>query len=212
MTKIILIRHGQSLSNLQNTLTGQVNSPLTELGLKQADLACEYVIKNYTVDAVYSSDLSRAKETVAKISEHFNTPIITDPRLREIYSGKWDGQSFDYLMTLPQYTEWVSNMGVLKSDQGESFSDVYDRAVCALNEIIEKHPNQTVAIGTHGGAIRCLQCYFAGKTTKDIYDVPWVPNASTTVVNYKDGKFNTELNGYCEYLGDMITVLSKTLK
>ncbi len=212
MTKIILIRHGQSLSNLQNTLTGQVNSPLTELGVKQAELACGYIINNYSIDAIYSSDLSRAKCTVEKLAEHFKLPINEDKRFREIYSGKWDGQSFDYLLTIPYYNEWVANIGTMQSDGGESFIDVYDRVVCAISEIVEKHPNQTVAIGTHGGAIRSLQCYFAGLPAKNLCDIPWVPNASITVVNCESGKFTTELNGYCEYLGDMITTLSKTLK
>ena len=212
MTKIILIRHGQSVSNLENTLTGQMNAPLTELGLKQADLACEYIIKNYNVDGIYSSDLSRAYNTVIPLSKHFNLDINPDKRFRELHAGVWDGQYFDHLITLPEYNKWMANMGVLKSDQGESFGDVYDRAVCALNEIVKKHPNQTIAIGTHGGAIRSLQCYFAEKPIANINDIPWVPNASITVVNYENGVFTTELNGYCEYLGDMITTLSKTLK
>ena len=68
MVKILLVRHGQSLSNDSGTITGQIDSPLSNLGLKQAELVSNYIFKNYSVNAIYSSDLTRAVDTLKPLS------------------------------------------------------------------------------------------------------------------------------------------------
>ena len=68
MTKFIIVRHGQSEANLKEIYAGRFDVPLTATGKKQAELVTEYVLKTYRVDAVYSSPLLRARETVKEIA------------------------------------------------------------------------------------------------------------------------------------------------
>ena len=68
------MRHGQSVANLEERYAGCYNASLTPLGKQQAELLTEYVLKTYRVDAVYSSPLSRARETVEKIARQAGVP------------------------------------------------------------------------------------------------------------------------------------------
>ena len=68
MVKFIVVRHGFSSSNLDKTLTGHLDAPLVEMGYKQGQAVSEYIFNNYKIDAIYSSDLIRAVQTVEKLA------------------------------------------------------------------------------------------------------------------------------------------------
>ena len=106
MTIILLVRHGQSDSNASQSLTGQQDSPLSEMGLKQAEIASEYIFKNYNVDKIYSSDLTRAMQTLMPLSKLLNKEIIKAPKLREINCGDWQGQKISELLKDELYLKW----------------------------------------------------------------------------------------------------------
>ena len=69
MTRVLLIRHGESMANKQSVFAGQIDPPLTELGLTQAALTAKFIKENYAVDAAYASDLQRAWETGLRAAE-----------------------------------------------------------------------------------------------------------------------------------------------
>ena len=75
MTRIIFIRHGQSLANEQSRFAGHTNVPLTELGKAQAERAAEYIVKHEKIDKIYSSDLMRAHDTALPVSKLTKLPI-----------------------------------------------------------------------------------------------------------------------------------------
>ena len=76
MTKLLLIRHGFSSGNKEKRFSGQMDLPLSEEGLRQAHLACEYILNNYQVGALYASDLVRAVDTVEPLSKELGLPIV----------------------------------------------------------------------------------------------------------------------------------------
>ena len=92
MTRLILVRHGQSQANEKRNFAGQTDSPLTDLGKEQALLTAEYISENYKVDVVYASDLQRAYYTGQKIAEKCGVPIIKCQGLREIFVGEWENK------------------------------------------------------------------------------------------------------------------------
>ena len=94
MTRIIILRHGQSIANLLEQGSGQLDVPLTEKGRSQAESAAEYLVANEKIDRIYSSDLSRAVDTATPVAKRLGLPIVTDKRLREIYTGKFQGLSY----------------------------------------------------------------------------------------------------------------------
>ena len=213
MTKIIIIRHGHSLSNKAGTFTGQLDIDLSETGFRQAELTCDYVIKNYKVDAIYSSPLSRAFNTVKKLSEHFNVRTITDDRLKEIYGGKWEGMKFDLISTSypEEHSNWKNDIGHTRCPDGETMGDVTERVKSFYNDMLKENQGKTVVVCAHAGVIRATQCYMQNVDLFGMKDVPWVPNSSVSVIDYVDGKFKPIFFGYTDHLGDAITNLPKSI-
>ena len=107
-------------------------------------------------DAIYTSDLLRAKQTADEVAKLTGHEVRTDERLREIHCGSWHGRSIDEVsQELPQLVEFRrSGQDFRRSDTGETAAEVADRVCEALFEIIKDNKNQTVMIVSHGLAIR----------------------------------------------------------
>jgi len=206
MTRILLIRHGQSGSNIQGVFTGHLDLELTELGRQQAQLTSEFILNKYQVDAVYASDLRRAADTGRTVSEPLGLPLQTDRRLREIYAGSWEGKSFDELTeTSPSYAVFRSDIGNCQTDGGESVEQLSNRVLQAFTQIAAENETKTVVIATHATPIRSIMTYCYGKPLSQMKDVPWVTNASVTEVIFDGGKFR--LGEICQdaHLGSIVS-------
>ena len=92
MTTFLFVRHGHSLSNASKTFTGRRDVPLSEIGMRQAELASSYILRHYRVDAICASSLCRAVETMRPLSRALSLPIVPEPDLCEIFGGAWEGQ------------------------------------------------------------------------------------------------------------------------
>jgi len=158
-----LIRHGVTRANKEGVLQGHLDVPLSELGEKEAELAGR-ALSGVKLDAVYSSDLSRAKGTALAIVKHQGCKLVLDRRLRELHCGLLQG------LTVAQSRErFPEFFRALKEDPmkarrpgGECYQDLYERSVRALEDIYRNYPDGTVAIVSHGGVIRCLLAHAAG--------------------------------------------------
>ena len=213
MTTLIVVRHGESVSNLNATFTGQTDSPLTELGHEQARRTAEY-LKDRHIDVIYSSDLSRAMQTAQPTAEMHGLPIHPDARLREICGGDWELRNGDEISALyPQsYALWKESVYLGTPDGGESFLQVADRTDEFLSEILQKHRGQCVAIFSHALAVRTFACRWFGIPYEKVNDVPWASNASVSEVNYEDdGTVAIVSYAYNAHQGDKKTFLSKGL-
>jgi len=210
MTTLLIIRHGQSMGNLEDRFIGQTDSPLSELGMLQAEKTAEYVASTYTVDKIYSSDLSRAYDTGRKLSEKTGLEITTDKNLREIYAGEWETLPFTEI--IEKYPEefkiWMEDVGRSTCVGGESIVSVYRRATEAIEKIAKENDGKVVAITTHATVIRSVLCYFKGIPAEDMKDSKtWVSNASVTKVTYENGTFTIESESYDKHLEGFITKL-----
>lgn len=207
MTKFLIIRHGQSTANLEERYAGWYDAPLTELGRKQAAITTDYILKNYHVDAVYSSDLIRAVETVKEIAARANVPLVKEKALREIDGGEWEEKQVEEIAR--EYPEqaylWKTDIGKACPTGGESFAELQVRIDSALRKIAAENDGKTVVVASHGGAIRTMQCLFENVPIEDMRKVPWTPNASVSEVNYENGKYTPVRLGYTGHLGTLIT-------
>lgn len=207
MTKFLIIRHGQSTANLEERYAGWYDAPLTELGRKQAAITTDYILKNYHVDAVYSSDLIRAVETVKEIAARANVPLVKEKALREIDGGEWEEKQVEEIAR--EYPEqaylWKTDIGKARPTGGESFAELQVRIDSALRKIAAENDEKTVVVASHGGAIRTMQCLFENVPIEDMRKVPWTPNASVSEVNYENGKYTPVRLGYTGHLGTLIT-------
>ena len=153
-TKLIIIRHGETVWNVEGKKQGQFDSPLTSLGIKQAEaLAKRLVGESFT--KLYASDLGRALETARLIAAQTNHEVILDKGLRErnfgIFQGLTDAQiknkySAEHHSHLADTVNYVI-------PEGESLRQFYERGTFCLENLTVRHAGETVAIVTHGGII-----------------------------------------------------------
>lgn len=209
MTTLILIRHGESEANRQGIFAGQINPDLQDRGLKQAELTAKYIAENYKVDKIYSSDLIRAYKTAQSLGNILDMEIIKEPKLREIHGGKWEGMKFSELSGIyPKvYETWMNDIGNSACPEGENLRSMCVRIMDVLTEIARENDGKTVAIATHATPIRIIQTMIQKGTLNEMSAVPWVSNASVTVVEYSDNKWDIKLVSEDKHLAELITKL-----
>ena len=207
MTTILLVRHGESDANRQHFFAGQTDVALLEKGVEQAQAAGTYIAKTYAVDTVYASDLKRARKTGEVIAELVHAPLLTDVRLREIYAGAWQGNTFDDLQTCFRdgYACWLNDIGNCVCEGGESVKQLGERVAAALTDIAEENAGKTVVVATHATPIRAMQCVLKGLPWDEMKNIPWVSNASVTELVYENGTWQFVSEGEDRFLSDLKT-------
>ncbi|MBE6596493.1 MAG: histidine phosphatase family protein [Ruminococcaceae bacterium] len=209
MTRFILIRHGESEANRNNIFAGHLNADLQNKGVRQAELTAKYIVDNYKVDRVYASDLIRAFKTGKCVADLLGIEVIPNKGLREIEAGVWDGLRFDELpYKYPkEFDIWINDIGNSYCPGGERVAQVAERFIGTLRDIASENDGKTVVIATHATPIRTLQTFIEYGDLAKMQIVPWVSNASVTVVEYEDGQWKCTLLSYDEHLGELRTVL-----
>ena len=207
MTTLLLIRHGQSLANLTRFFAGHTDVALTDLGLRQAECTAEFILENYRVDRVYSSDSCRAYATAKALADRLQLQITAREDLREIFAGQWEGMTFtDIAAQYPEaYNCWFTDIGRCRPVGGESTEELLLRIEGALRRICEENPDSVVAVATHATAIRSMQSKYSGVGLAGMKDVPWVVNASVTELYYENGTFSLGKIGQAAHLQDLRT-------
>jgi len=208
VTTIYLIRHGESLGNIQKIFLGHTDWDLTELGYKQA--ACTAAASaDIPVDVVLSSDLSRAFHTAQAVADIKQLSVLPDPGFREIYAGQWEGMTFEDLMEQypDDYAVWRTDIGRAKATGGESVAELYGRVSSALSRAVDTYAGKTIVIGTHATPIRVLRTCISGLPVEEAARIPWVSNASITKLICEDGIYRIEYADRHDHLGSLSTRL-----
>ena len=211
-TKIIMIRHGQSVGNFERRFLGHTDLDITEIGYKQADRVCEF-LKNEHIDVIYSSDLQRAVHTVEPLAKVKNLQIVKDKGLREIFAGDWENVEVDRLYSEfgDDFHFWKNDIGNARCTNGESVLELKERIFKRITEIAKENSGKTVCIGTHATPIRVTRAAVENVSKDDMKNIPWANNASITRLDYNDGKFTLVSYGYDEFLGELKTEFVKNL-
>ena len=191
MTRLILIRHGESEGNVRKIGSGQSDVVLTERGYLQAELAAKYLLLKEKIDAIYSSDLQRAYNTVLPVAKALRMDITKYSDLREMDIGKWVGLTAEertakYPAEAQIFNE---NFSLLRFPDGEYVPDVYDRVVNCISDIAKKNDGKTVLVATHAGAIRVFHAHAIGLSRLETGKTKGCENTSINIYGYEDGKF-----------------------
>jgi len=182
MTSVYLIRHAQALGNVQRRFQGRVDQDLTDLGRAQARKAAKRM-RAIPLAAVYSSPLKRAWETALSITASRKMEPVRCDGVIEIDGGAMENLLLDelqlhYPVEAGQFFGEPHNfMGV---GGGESFSAVYDRMRDTILELVARHPDQNIAVVSHGAAIRCFMCYALGLPLERMAEVGWGGNTAVS--------------------------------
>ena len=168
MTTLLLVRHGETDWNAEGRLQGHTDRPLNDFGRRQAIALAEQLARE-PLDAVYASDLARARETAEIVAGRLVLPVVLDESLREKNWGTWEGLT-------PSERDAVEFVG-------ESTAEHRERMLAALRRIAERHPDGRVLVVTHGGSMRRVQAAATGMA------LPVVENCGRWAVECEDGFF-----------------------
>ena len=156
VTRLILVRHGETESNVSQVWHGRLDAPLTPRGREQvvavaARLAARQA--ELPIHAFYVSPLPRAQSTAAAIAAAIGMTPQIDPGLREFDLGDWEGRTFRDLREQENlWGRWATDPDFAPPN-GESPRSFGRRAAQALIRLADRHPEQTVLVVTHGGFI-----------------------------------------------------------
>ncbi|HEV2711523.1 MAG TPA: histidine phosphatase family protein [Gaiellaceae bacterium] len=192
MTTILLARHGESDWNRARRWQGWADRPLTARGRQQArDLAAR--LGNTELDAVYSSDLQRARETADIVAQSRGLTVETTADLREVDVGSWSGLTrAEAEARYPElYARWLQ--GGEGWDDGESYEEMSRRVIGAILRIARRRDGQRVLVVAHGGSIRAVHAAALGVDVHTYRRIQRVePNATLSAVCVEDARL-TEL-------------------
>jgi probable phosphoglycerate mutase len=154
VSRLLLWRHGLTTWNAEGRIQGQLDSPLAEEGVVQAEKAAALLASTRPVSIV-SSDLSRARCTADALAARTGLPVALDPRLRERHWGQWQGRTHDQLAVEDpeRYVAW--NGGALVDVPGaEDYEAVGARVAATLRELVSTSDGGPVVVVSHGGALK----------------------------------------------------------
>ncbi|MGO8949818.1 MAG: alpha-ribazole phosphatase [Ktedonobacterales bacterium] len=161
--RLLIVRHGATDHNVQARYTGQSDVSLSSLGELQAE-ALGRRLAAEKVDAIISSDLTRARSTAEVIVRYNHLPITQDPDLREISMGEWEGLTYAEVWERdPEYAaRWQRDPLSIAAPGGETAYQLRDRVVRAFDRWRGIYPEANVLWVTHGGVIGVLLCQLLG--------------------------------------------------
>lgn len=188
MTTIYLIRHAEAEGNLYRRIQGHWDGHITPRGLRQIDALAER-FRDVPIDALYSSDLQRTQMTAGAITRYHDLPLHTTPRLREICMGVWEGRPWgDVDYEQPEQLHLFNNDPEKWAVPGcEPFTAVQRRMSETLLELARRHDGQTLAVVSHGMAIRAYICAVLGVPSEEIPSIPHGDNTAVALVQIENG-------------------------
>ena len=191
MTTIYLIRHAEAEGNLYRIAQGQDNSNLTDRGWRQVK-ALERRFAGISIDAVYSSDLYRTCATASAVFLPKELPLHKEPALREINVGVWERCTWgdldrQYPRQLEDFREHLDRWHVEGAETGEQ---VRERVLNAVQRLAEKHDGQTIALFSHGYAIRLLLSYLQGYSVAEMSKLSTGDNTAVSCLTWENGELH----------------------
>jgi len=199
MTRVILIRHGQTAWNKVERIRGQADIPLNEVGLAQAEATALRVLDQWRPEAVYCSPLQRAVQTAQPIVHRLGQQVRPMAGFVDMNFGQWQGLS-------PQEVEqrwpdsahaWLEAPHTVAFPGGETLDKVKLRSMAALYEVIERHPGSEIVVVAHTVVNRVLLCAVLGLDNSNYWRIGQ-DTCAINVFTWRAGTFFLEsLNDIC---------------
>ncbi|MFZ7163991.1 histidine phosphatase family protein [Avibacterium avium] len=187
-----LVRHGRTVWNEQGLLQGQGDSPLIAEGIEGAIKTGEH-LANVPFVAAYSSLLKRAMDTTQYIIGERNIPFFQHKGLNEHFFGSWEGVLVDSIRQSEEFQQMTKDPAnyQAKSNSGETFAELAERAMQAVYDIINVHNEGNILLVSHGHTLRLLLALFDGSTWQNHRENPRVirlDNTSISIVHYEQAE------------------------
>lgn len=206
MTRIIMIRHGQSEANAQSRFAGHSDFDLSELGKQQAELAAKYLYEREPLDAIYASDLLRAHNTAVPFSKLYGLPINDREGLRELFAGDWEGLTTEEIKQ--RYTEdfriWREDFSKARCTGGESVAEMYERMIPEVLYLARENEGKCILLATHATPIRVIEAFSRGLSADRVHEVPFVRNSAMNIYEYDGGTLRPVKTNITEHLDESL--------
>ena len=199
MAKLYLIRHGETDYNNALRFQGQTDIPLNQKGIEQAEKVADF-LKDVPLQAIYTSSLKRARTTAEIIgSAKGLEPQATDA-LREMSFGIWENMNSKDIQKkyAKEWKDFFASPAKTKIPEGESMSEVQQRAYPEVQRILDQYPEGDVAFVAHGGIIRVLICTMLGLDLNRSWHLH-VGNASITCFYYWGRSYTLDYANLTQY-------------
>jgi broad specificity phosphatase PhoE len=166
---LLFIRHAET--DLAGRFCGHSDPPVNERGHRQMEGLLK-ALENESIDAVYSSDLSRALTTAHAIARTFRLSSVAVPGLREINFGEWEGLSWQEIESRDAVyaRKWSDDYPQLPAPGGESFEGFQCRVMTEVEQLITLTDQKCVAIVSHGGVMRVVLRVLYGLDEKEAWE------------------------------------------
>lgn len=204
MTRFIVVRHGETHWNLEARIQGHGDSPLTELGLAQADAIARRLALD-SFDALVSSDLGRAMQTAARVSAATGHSVIPDSRFRERNFGSAEGLGYGELHELypNAFSRHLQDSDPdFRVPEAETRREFYARIGVAFEALAREHAGKTVALVCHGGVLAALYRHVHSIPAAEIISLA-IPNAGYNRIAQRGSAWEIEAWGDTDHLADM---------
>jgi len=193
LTRICLVRHGETPWNAERRIQGQIDIGLNQHGVRQARAAGRF-LRDEQATAIYSSDLTRALATAHALSEFSGLAAQPRPALRERKYGVLEGLTYDeakasHADTYARFEAREPEFAI--PGKGESLTELAARVVACLQEIALKHQGETVLLVTHGGVLDVVNRFVRGQPLSAPRDFT-IPNAGLNWVSVLDGRWQID--------------------
>lgn len=205
-TKILIVRHGQSIGNATRRFLGTTDLDLSPLGYRQAYRTAEYLASE-NIDEVYSSDLLRAYNTALPNAKIRGLEVKTSKELRETYAGRWEGMCVDDILATERdkfVNEWRGNFGLAVLPEGESVPHARERFHSEVLKIALENKGKTVLIAAHAAVIRAFWGKITNTAPEELASAYFYPeNASVSVVYLDKDKLIPGEYSHDQHLNDL---------
>jgi broad specificity phosphatase PhoE len=185
-TKLFLIRHGQSAGNAEGRFGGHGPTPLSDLGVEQAEKTAK-LLASEGIDVIYSSDLPRAIQTATPLAVKLHLEIKATPAFRERHVGVLEGLTFDESKERypDDYYALVNRKVQHVISGGESYRQLLKRTSNTLRNILRDHRGQRIAIFSHTGVICFLSLDMMGAINRWTKETPWLVTSNCGINRFE---------------------------
>lgn len=205
--RFFIVRHGETVWNVEGRFQGQRDTELNERGLSQADKVAEYLARSMSgkFEAVITSPLSRAAVTAGKIAKACRCGNLdTEPDFTEINHGDWEGMlSSEVNKRWPRLLDlWHTSPHevLMPGDGGEALRDVQNRALGALRRALSLYAND-VCVVAHDAVIKAVLCSVLNAPLSSFWNFQ-IANCSVSIAEVRDATFRVSLMGDAHFLGE----------
>ena len=206
VTRVFLVRHCQTVGNLDGIFQGGVDTEPSERGLQQLELLA-LRFRNMKIHRIITSPQGRAVKTAEAINKYHGLDVETEKDIREISVGDIDGRKWAEVPVLyPEAaTAWNLTPSEFVSPGGETMREVFHRVSAAFEKIAAENTGKTIVLVSHGCALRNLLCHCFGKKIEDLGSVDFGTNTAVSLIEWEEGEckviFSNDASHLPEELG-----------